>query len=162
VARDEREWAVIELLTDREDLVEAVTDLRWREWGHPPESTDRGWWREATLREAGRNGLPITWVASDSSGVVAVVGLGEFDIEERHDRSPWVLGLVVRPDRRRTGLGGLLLTKLENWASGHGHQQVWVANEGHAVDFYRCCGWQMLETVKRKGRPSVTVLTKRL
>jgi len=44
---------VVELLADRPDLVEAVTDLRWREWGHQPEPTDRDWWRDATIREAG-------------------------------------------------------------------------------------------------------------
>jgi GNAT superfamily N-acetyltransferase len=151
-----------ELLADRSDLIEAVTDLRWREWGHPPEPTDRTWWRTATIRESGRSELPITWVASDSSGALGAVGLGQFDIEERHDRSPWLLGMIVRPDRRGSGLGRLLLNSLESWASGHGYEQLWVANEGPAVVFYQRCGWQFCETVDRGTRPTVTVLKKRL
>ena len=33
--------AAVDLLADRIDLIQAVTDLRWLEWGHPPEPTDR-------------------------------------------------------------------------------------------------------------------------
>ena len=132
----------VELLADRSDLVEAVTDLRWREWGHAPEPTDRLWWRAATIRESGRSELPITWVASDSSGALGAVGLGQFDIEERHDRSPWLLGMIVRPDRRGSGLGRLLLSSLESWASEHGYEHLWAANEGPVVVFYQRCGWQ--------------------
>jgi hypothetical protein len=68
--------------------------------GRAAEPTDRAWWRAAAVREAGRDELPITWVASDTSGAAGAVGLGEFDIEERRDRSPWLLGMIVRPDRR--------------------------------------------------------------
>jgi hypothetical protein len=83
--------AAVDLLADRIDLIEEVTDMRWLEWGHPPEPTDRDWWRAATVHEAGRSHLPVTWVASDVSGASGAVGLGQFDIEERRDRSPWVL-----------------------------------------------------------------------
>ena len=153
---------VVGLLADRPDLVDAVTDLRWREWGHGPEPTDRDWWRAATMREAGRETVPLTWVVSDASGALGAVGLGRFDIEERRDRSPWLLGMIVRGDRRRGGLGRLLLSHLEEWARGHGFDQVWVANEGSALDFYRRCGWGVFETVERDARPTVTVLSKRL
>jgi len=57
--------AVVHLLADRADLIEAVTDLRWLEWGHAPEPIEREWWHAATVREAGRSELPMTWVASD-------------------------------------------------------------------------------------------------
>ena len=107
IEQAESDRAAVDLLADRMDLVEAVTDLRWLEWGHPPEPTDRDWWRAATVREAGRSQLPVTWVTSDDSGALVAVGLGQFDIEERRDRSPWVLGMIVRRDRRGTGLGRL-------------------------------------------------------
>jgi len=40
---------------------------------------------------------------SDTSGALAAVGPGKRDIEERHDRSPWLLGMIVRPDNRSSG-----------------------------------------------------------
>jgi GNAT superfamily N-acetyltransferase len=151
--------AVVHLLADRTDLIDAVTDLRWLEWGHPPEPVDRDWWHAATVREAGRSKLPMTWVASDQSGACGAVGLGQFDIEERRDRSPWVLGMIVRPDRRRAGIGRLLLAHLERWAHRQGYGPMWVATGGAAVGFYQCCGWRIHETVDREFEPA-TVLTK--
>lgn len=153
----------IEFLADHAHLIAAIGELRWREWGRPPEPEAREWWVEVTAREAGRTRLPITWVAIDErGGAVGAVGLGEFDLDERRDRSPWVLGMIVRPDRRGTGVGRLLLAQLEGWAGRHGYHQVWVANEGDAIGFYRACGWAMSETVALASGAVATVLTKRL
>ncbi len=70
--------------------------------------------------------------------------------------------MIVRADRRRTGLGRLLLSSLEEWASVHGYERLWVATGDPAVGFYRRCGWQLHETLERGQRPSTTVLTKRV
>jgi GNAT superfamily N-acetyltransferase len=113
------------------------------------------------VRETGCSQLPVTWVASDDSGALGAVGLGQFDIEERRDRSPWVLGMIVRRDRRGTGLGRLLLENIERWAGDQGHQQLWVATGRPAVNFYQRCGWQLQEIVHRDVEPA-TVLTRLL
>jgi GNAT superfamily N-acetyltransferase len=152
----------VELLADREDLIGSVSELRWREWGHWPEPTDPAWWLATTASEAGRDKLPITWVASDSSAALGAVGLGEFDIQERRDRSPWILGMIVHPQHRGRGVGRHLLTQLEAWASGQGYERVWVATGGPAVGFYQRCGWQLHETVERITGPDVAVLVKHL
>jgi GNAT superfamily N-acetyltransferase len=153
----------VALLADHPHLIAAIGDLRWREWGHAPEPEDRGWWVEVTAREAGRDGLPITWVALDARGeALGAVGLGEFDIPEPRDRSPWVLGMIVRPDRRGQGIGRRLLARLEAWAGGHGYRQVWVATGDQAIGFYRRCGWALHETVERPSGETALVLTKRL
>ncbi len=152
----------VQLLADNENLIATIGDLRWREWGRTPEPDDLAWWVNITAREAGRDRMPITWVAVDERGeALGAVGLGEFDIEERRDRSPWVLGMIVRPDRRGMGIGSFLLTHLETWAGSHGYKQVWVANEGPAIGFYRKCGWELSETVKHAS-DVVSVLTKLL
>lgn len=158
-----RDLVTIELLADHARLIAPIGALRWREWGRAPEPEDLQWWVDVTAREAGRDTLPITWVAIDARGeALGAVGLGAFDLEERRDRSPWVLGMIVRPDRRGMGVGRLLLSRLEMWAGMHGWRQVWVANEGPAVDFYRQCGWELSETVARASGDTAFVLTKRL
>lgn len=89
------------LLADRPQLVRAVGDMRWREGGDEPGHEELSLWVDVTARAAGRQGLPVTWVAVDEAGEAAgAVGLGEFDVAERRDRSPWVLGMVVRPASR--------------------------------------------------------------
>lgn len=153
----------VQLLTDNEHLIAAIGELRWREWGHAPDPEGLHWWVDVTAREAGSDCLPITWVAIDErGGALGAVGLGEFDIEERRDRSPWVLGMIVRPDHRGMGVGRLLMTRLEAWARTHGYKQVWVATGGLAITFYRKCGWELRETVERASGEAALVLTKHL
>ena len=53
------------LLADRIHLVSGVAEIRWREWGHPPEPQALSWWVDAARREAGREELPVTFVATD-------------------------------------------------------------------------------------------------
>lgn len=138
-----------------------VGTLRWREWGRHPEPVDPSWWVETTRREAGRDGLPVTVVAVDGRGeAVGAVGLGEYDIEERQDVSPWVMGTIVRVDLRGRGVGRALMAALEDWAAAHGFAQAWVAT-GQAAGFYRRCGWQPVETMRLRTGQQMTVLTKR-
>jgi len=153
----------VQLLADNERLIDAVGEMCWREWGRAPEPEDLDWWVAVTAREAGRDYLPIKWVAIDESGgALGAVGLGEFDIEERRDRSPWVLGMIVRPERRGMGVGSLLMVQLEMWAGTHGYERVWVATGGRAIDFYRQCGWELSGTIERTSGEAASILTKRL
>jgi GNAT superfamily N-acetyltransferase len=153
----------VELLADHPQLIPAVGEIRWREWGHPPEPEELDWWIDVTAREAGQDQLPITWVAINPHGeVVGAVGLGKFDIEERRDRSPWVLGMIVKEPSRGLGIGSKLMKALEIWAYQHGYAQAWVATGGPAVDFYRKCGWQLTEIMQRTSGETASILTKSL
>jgi GNAT superfamily N-acetyltransferase len=153
----------IGLLADHPELIPAVGELRWREWGRPPEPESLDWWVDVTAREAGREALPVTWVAFEAGGkVLGAVGLGEFDIEERRDRSPWVLGMVVDPAQRNRGTGGRLMRALEGWAAGQGYSRLWVATGGRAVDFYRKCGWEVTESFVRTSGEHMTILIRSL
>ena len=153
----------IHLLADNPQLVPAVGEMRWKEWGHLPEPESLDWWVGVTAREAGREGLPITWVAIDEHDqAVGAVGLGQFDIEERHDRSPWVLGTIVSVQHRGLGIGGKLMRALESWAYQHGYSRAWVATGGRAVRFYQKCGWELAEIVNRSSGEVSSVLTKSL
>jgi GNAT superfamily N-acetyltransferase len=132
--------ASVHLLADRPELIASVGALRWREWGRYPEPEDPSWWEATTRQEAGRSCLPVTFVAvDDHDGAVGAVGLGQYDLEERQDVSPWVMGMIVRTDRRGEGVGRALMAELEAWAAADGVAQVWVAT-GQAAGFYRRCG----------------------
>ena len=153
----------IGLLADHPGVIPAVGEMRWQEWGHAPEPERLEWWVDITAKEAGRDRLPVTWVAIDEEWqAVGAVGLGEFDIEERRDRSPWVLGMIVDPAQRNKGTGAKLMSALEAWAAGHGYSRIWVATGGRAVDFYRKCGWELAETFERASGEQVTVLVRLL
>ena len=151
----------IELLYDHPHLIAAVGTLRWKEWGHPPEPIERAWWIDSTQREAGRDQLPVTWVAIDQGGAaVGAVGLAPHDdVVERHHQSPWLVGMIVAPTKRNRGIGGRLVAALEAWAKQQGYPQVWVATGGRAVMFYHKCGWRVAEQIARPSEEDIVVLT---
>ena len=95
------------------------------------------WWLETTVREAGREELPVTFVAHDEADeVLGAVGLDTYDLDERHDTSPWVTGMIVRPDRRGEGVARTLMAHLERWAAEHGIVEAWVGTD-LALGFYQ-------------------------
>jgi GNAT superfamily N-acetyltransferase len=151
----------VTLLADVLASAPAVADMRWREWGHPPEPVDPAWWLETTVREAGRDELPVTLVAHDAAGeAVGAIGLDSYDLDERHDTSPWVTGMIVRRDHRGEGIGRTLLQHLERWAAEHGIVEAWVATD-LAAQFYDRCGWTWQEEfISRDGQPMTVLYTK--
>jgi GNAT superfamily N-acetyltransferase len=153
----------IELLADRPDLFTAVAHLRWREWGDEPGRQDLQWWVDTTVNESGRDTPPVTFVAVDSVDQAAGgVGLAPFDPPERTDRGPWVVGTVVRADRRGEGVGRALMNHLRQWATTAGITQLWVATGRPAIDFYRACGFAITEVLDRGNGEPTTILAARL
>src|SRR5215467_4230773 len=153
----------IELLADRPELIEPAGLLRFDEWGRPPEPDTPQWWINVTRQESGRNDLPVTFVACDSAGdAVGAVGIAEFDPDDLSDRSPWVIGMVVRPDRRRAGIGRLLVDRLDPHARGLGFGQIWVATGPPATEFYRRCGYRRAEVMRSPRGEDAHILVKRM
>jgi GNAT superfamily N-acetyltransferase len=152
----------VALLADFPASMRSVADMRWQEWGHPPEPEDPQWWLDTTTREAGRDELPVTLVAHDAAGgVLGAVGLDTYDLDERHETSPWVTGMIVRRDRRGDGVGRTLMQGLERWAAEHQIAEAWVGTD-LARGFYERCGWTVQETFTTATGEAMTVLYKRL
>jgi GNAT superfamily N-acetyltransferase len=152
----------VSLLADSPDLAQAVADMRWLEWGHPPEPEDPAWWLATTIREAGREDLPVTFVAHDAAlAVLGAVGLDTYDLDARRDTSPWVTGMIVRRDLRQTGVGRTLMRHLERWAAEHRIAEAWVGTD-LARGFYQRCGWTLQEAFTTSTGQPMDVLHKRL
>jgi predicted N-acetyltransferase YhbS len=102
-----------------------------------------------TRREAGRESLPVTWVAVGEAGTaLGAVALGSSDVPERPDLVPCIWGMVVRSDVRGRGIGRLLLQRLERHARDSGHTAVWVVTGPSAVGYYERCGWQRVADIR--------------
>lgn len=155
----------VELLADRPDLVVALATIRWKEWGDEPGREELEWWVQDLASEAGRDEPPVAFVAVDSAGeAVGGVTLARADLteEQRRGRSPWIAGMLVRADRRSSGIGTLLMARLEQWATAAGTREAWVVTGGRAADFYRRCGWAPTEQVVVATGDTATVLCKTL
>ena len=141
-----RVTVLVQLLADAPDLIEPIGRMRFAEWGNNDE-VDK--WISITRREAGREGLPVTWVAVDEAGTaLGAVALGSSDVPERPELVPCVWGMVVRSDRRGCGVGRLLLHQLERYAGDSGYTTAWVLTGPSAVGYYERCGWQRAEELQ--------------
>jgi len=152
----------VELLVDRPDLLIPLARIRWHEWGDEPGREDPQWWIDTTRRECGRTDPPVTFVAADAAGeTVGGVGLIPVERPEFADRGPWVVGTIVRADRRGEGIGTALMARLTDWAGGTGIDRLWVSTGARAVDFYRRCGFEPYEVATPGGGDPINVLTLR-
>jgi GNAT superfamily N-acetyltransferase len=128
------------LLADVPDLIEPIGTMRFAEWGQDGDLDD---WISATRREAGREGLPVTWVAvGDCGAALGAVALGPSDVPDHPELVPCIWGMVVRSDSRLRGIGRLLVNRLERYAAEQGYRVVWVLTGPPAVAYYEHCGWQ--------------------
>jgi GNAT superfamily N-acetyltransferase len=154
--------ATVSLLADFPGSVRAVAHMRWQEWGHAPEPADPAWWLDVTTREAGREQLPVTFVAHSAAGeVLGAVGLDHYDLDERRETSPWVTGLIVGRERRRKGVARALMQDLERWGADHGIGEAWVGTD-LARGFYERCGWTPIEAFTTTSGDLISVLHKQL
>jgi hypothetical protein len=96
--------STITLLADQPDLAARWAQLHWIEWGNEPGREELTWWIDAAARAMQRTTVPVAFIALGGQGeVLGGVGLNQFDVEERRDRSPWVVGTIIRADRRGEG-----------------------------------------------------------
>jgi GNAT superfamily N-acetyltransferase len=155
----------IESLADHPELLEQAGLLRFKEWAYG--SPDPAPFIDVTARESGPAGeLPMTLVAIDAAGDAAgVVGLGPIDDElsaaELGGRTPWILGMVVRAESRKLGVGRELLESLQHVAASLGYLRTWVATGGEAVGFYERCGWTAAEQVRLESTGVLTTILTR-
>ena len=153
MTRDWRATVQVRLLADVPHLIEPIGRMRFAEWGNGDDVDE---WISTTRREAGRDDLPVSWVAVDGTGAaLGAVALGSSDVPGRPELAPCVWGMVVRPDSRGRGIGRLLLDRLERFAAGRGHPVVWVLTGPPAVGYYERCGWRRAEEL-----PAGTLLRK--
>ena len=144
---------MVHLLADHPQLINPVALMRWREWGRDQDLTS---WIRVTVRETGRDELPVTWVAVDNLGeALGAVAIGDHE-DLRPDLAPWVWGLVVAPEARRQGVGRRLVDQLFSYAEAKGYPQVWVATGPSAVAFYERCGFAKAD---QEGDQTILVKT---
>jgi GNAT superfamily N-acetyltransferase len=143
------------------DMVPAFVEIAWSEWGNTlTEEEHERWLRLAADDARLHSWCSAGFVAFEGGTPIGVVQLHEFDIEEMHDRSPWVCGMVVKPEYRGSGIGRRLLHGLESFAADQGVERLWVFT-GVPKGFYERCGWSTFADVTRNGEQG-TVLTKYL
>jgi len=93
--------------------------------------------------------------------VLGADGVDTYDVEQRHDTSPWATGVIVRPQRPVRASSGCCWS---TWSDGPPS----TASPGPGLDrlrrlgFYQRCSWVRLETFTPAHGCQMTVLPKHL
>lgn len=150
---------VVESLSAHPELVADVVEIAWEEWGDALSEAEHARWLLEAERDCRLNSaFSAGFVALDHGAAVGTVQLHEFDIDSMRDWSPWVCGMVVRPEDRGRQVGRRVLTALEEFARERRIERMWVFTE-HAAAFYEACGWERFGDAVQDGAPGI-VLTK--
>lgn len=147
-------------IADRPDLVPTVTQWLWREFwsldGYPIEAT-----RAVVAASIARSGPPQTFVALMQDQPVGTASLAAEDLDERPDLSPWLAGVFVIPQARRHGHASRLVSAVETACRAASIPAAWLYTHT-AEGLYARAGWQAVEVVHRRAKPSVTLMRKDL
>ena len=141
----------IENLANRDDLIEEVGRLHHEEWGHlRPEQTLED--RAEKLRQfSGRGEIPTAFVATSNEGLLGTAMLIAHDMQSRPDLMPWLAGVYVKPEHRRTGVAAELIDRVAEAATRLGVTTLYLHTVTGLESFYTRLGWSPIEYCEYKG-----------
>jgi GNAT superfamily N-acetyltransferase len=141
---------------------------RWHfeEWGAGPEAegVERGRRRLASWATEG--GVPCAYVAVVGDEVCGSAALVDHDMSDppngTEDLRPWLSGVYVKPEHRKTGLGPALVGAVEEAAGILGYTSLFLYTApATARKFYSPMGWEVILTPWYEGK-EVAVMAKDL
>ena len=94
------------------------TLARWidKQWGHLLPNETRADIEHCFTMKAASREIPETFLALDGEKPVGMASLSEYDMDDRHDLTPWLASVYVEPEYRRQGLGGR--RRSDGWGKG--------------------------------------------
>jgi predicted N-acetyltransferase YhbS len=150
----------VEYFADHLGKLREVASLHLGEWPDPElgDSIDA---REKTLATCCRRGeIPLGVIALDRGDLCGFALLVEQDFELRPNLSPWLAGVLVRPQHRKKGVGSALVTRVENEAKALAVSTIYLYT-AHSESLYSRLGWVVTERCAHKSR-NYAVMAKKL
>lgn len=97
-----------------------------------------------------RNAIPTTFVALQDGAPAGSASLVVNDMSILPDLTPWLAGVYVAPDHRRTGLGATLVRRVMQEAAALGVGRLYLYTHDR-MTFYRTLGWQVIAPYEYRG-----------
>lgn len=146
-------------LGERPDLIPVLAALHFPQWqaAHP------GWtgadWEKEFSRHLGA--FPCTLLAlSAQDELLGSASLVADDMNGTVAHSPWLANVLVVPSTRGSGVGGKLITAIEEKATALGHPELYLFTEDQQA-LYQRRGWKTFHSMCFEGK-TVSLMRKTL
>ncbi|MCI4318604.1 MAG: GNAT family N-acetyltransferase [Thermoplasmata archaeon] len=146
----------IEPMVDHPSALESVVGWQWAEFGFEDPGGSAAEWCADLLATFSRDEVPLGYLAMEGDQPVGSSELIEHDLRSRRDLTPWLAGVIVRPDLRGCGVGRRLVRTVESKAADLGFSTIYCFTES-AAPFYRKLGWTRFGSDRLYGH-RVTIL----
>jgi GNAT superfamily N-acetyltransferase len=145
-------------LADHEEFLPILVHWHHQEWAYlrPGDTLNA---RTERLRAAcGHAQIPTVFVAFSGAELLGSAMLIANDMDTRIDLSPWLAGVFVRPDQRKTGIGAILVQRVVKEARSLGIHRLYLYTPSTG-QFYARLGWSVYDHTHYHGI-DVVVMTK--
>ena len=137
-------------LADRKDFIPTLAQWHYNEWAYlrPGDSVEA---RITRLQGCcGRREIPTVVIAFTESTLLGSVMLVSHDMNSRMELSPWLAGVFVAPEHRRSGIGTALVQQAIDEATALGVERLYLYTP-NAEHFYSRLGWSLVEHARYRG-----------
>lgn len=144
----------IEYLADRMEFAPLLATWHYDEWkGLLPE-----WSLDVALADlkshTRRIHIPTTFIAIEQECVIGSASLLETDLEGWGHLSPWLASVYVIPQRRKEGIGRLLVTRAVQEGCFLGVPELYLFTAGQQA-YYERLGWSVFQLARHYDHPIV-------
>src|SRR5262249_29057656 len=150
----------IEYLADYPEHISQLAQLHFKEWSYlrPGESLDE----RTVMLGAGceRNTIPTVVVGLKDEKLLGSAMLLAQDMDSHPQLTPWLAGVLVKPEHRKRGIGSALVMRIEAEARSLGVSTLYLYTP-QAESLYRRLGWSAIERCEYRNT-DVVVMSKLL
>lgn len=154
-------------LPDRPEWLEQILAWNLEVWGERIPGYDEQGWRDFYGRamvaryDRYQPGAELVWgIESEHRLIGSIALVGEDDLPDHLDKSPWMAAFVIDPALRHQGFGRDVVRVFESWCLEHDVSTLYLWTDTYA-DWYRSLGYSQIG-VTQLAHISAVVMSKEL
>lgn len=144
----------LEYLADYKHFIPIITNWFYDEWKHLNPSRTKEEVIKTIKTQLNKDELPTIFIGLDNfEQLIGTVSLRTVEMENFKHLSPWLSSLYVPVEKRRQGIGTLLIKKLLEKANEYKIETMYLFTE-KSEDWYAQMGWETFKKVMHRGYPA--------
>jgi N-acetylglutamate synthase-like GNAT family acetyltransferase len=151
----------IELFKQNPEFIDEINHLTYMQWSYMNPGSKEEDWKTGLLKRCNEYAIPTTVIAIDNKQLLGSAALLKHDMSTRRELSPWLGAVYVKKEYRKQGIGGKLVTAIEEIAKKLDISNLYLFTSGtNKEHFYKSLGWETMEWTDFKNSKYVIMMKK--